>query len=139
MLRLLEKPSGHHSILVTDSDATIRQQLMAALEPEGFSVYEAAGGREAVELARKRIVDILILNMMLPDSDGVNTLRLIRQLVEPLPCIFIGNRVSKEMRMQALTAEAFAVLEGPFQPVLLTRTVWKLVHRYFGPPIRPMG
>lgn len=129
---LLKKPSGHHSILITDSDATVRREVASVLEPEGFSVFEASGGCEAVELARKSIADILILNMLLPDVDGLNTLRLIRKLARPMPCIFIGECVSKEMRIQAMTAEAFAVLEEPFRPEVLTRTVWKLVHRYFG-------
>ena len=129
---LLKQPSGHHSILVTDSDAAVRREVASVLEPEGFSVFEASGGREALELARKRIVDILILNMLLPDVDGLDTLRLIRKLARPIPCIFIGEHVSKEMRIQAMTAEAFAVLEEPFRREVLTRTVWKLVHRYFG-------
>ena len=117
----------------------MRQEVVSLLEPEGFSVYEASGGGEAVEIARQRLIDILILNMLLPDVDGLNTLRLIRQLGRPVPCIFFGEHLSKEMRMQALSAEAFAVLEEPFRPEVLTETVWKLVYRYFGPPTWSKG
>lgn len=132
---LLDKPSGHHSILVTDRDVGIRRELVSLLEPEGFSVFEASAGREAVELVRKSMVDILILNMLLPDVDGLKTLKLIRRFARPLPCIFIGERVSKEMRIKAMTAEAFAVLQEPFRPEVLKDTVWRLVYRYYGPPV----
>jgi len=131
---LLREPTGHHSILITDSDATMRGELVSMLEPEGFSVFEASAAREAAEVVRTSLVDILILNMLLPDVGGVNSLKLIARLARPLPCIFIGERVSKEMRIQAMTADAFAVLEEPFSPDVLTRTVWKLVYHYYGPP-----
>ena len=128
---LLEKPRWHRSILVTDSDEVMRHELTEMLEPEGFSVFEASGGREAVEVVRSRAMDIVILNMLLPDVDGVNTLGLMRKVARPMPCIFIGEHVSKEQRMQAMTAEAFAVLEEPFRPELMRETVWRVVHRYY--------
>lgn len=131
---LLERPRWHRSILVTDRDAAIRRELASVLEPEGFSVFEASAGCEAVERVRSSAVDILILNMLLPDVDGVRTLKLIRRIVRPLPCIFIGEHLSKEMRIEAMSAEAFAVLEEPFPPQVLRDTVWRVVHRYYGPP-----
>ena len=131
---LLNRPRWHRSILVTDEDAALRRELAAVLEPDGFSVFEASAGREAVEMVRSGSVDILILNMLLPDVDGVNTLKMIKRVVWPLPCIFIGERVSKEMRLEAMTAEAFAVLEEPFRPQVLRDTVWRVVDRYYGSP-----
>ena len=131
----LDQPSGHHSILVTDGDTGVRRDLVSLLEPEGFSVFEASAGREAVELVRTSAVDILILNMLLPDVDGLNALTLIRKYARPLPCIFIGTRVSKEMRIKAMTAEAFAVLQEPLHPEVMKDTVWRLVYRYYGPPM----
>lgn len=135
----MERPRWHRSILVTDGDAWMRRELASTLEPEGFSVFEASAGCEAVEVVRSSVVDILILNMLLPDVDGVNTLKLIRRVARPLPCIFIGEHLSKEMRIEALEADAFAVLEvssrrEAFRPQVLRDTVWRVVHRYYGPP-----
>ncbi|GEM_PF-4364430 len=131
---LLERPRWHRSILVTDGDAVIRRELASVLEPEGFSVFEASRGREALEVVQRSVVDVLILNMLLPDVDGLNALSLIRRVSRPLPCIFIGEHLSKEMRLKAMTADAFAVLEEPFRPQVLRDTVWRVVHRYYGPP-----
>ena len=133
MKGLLNLPRSHRSILVADDDAEIRKQFVRSLERDGFSLYEAEAGREVIDLARKRIVDILIMEMELPDLDGIHTLRMVHEEVGPIPCIFIATAVSKEMWLNALTAHAFALLEAPFRRQVVRRTVWDLVHRYFGP------
>ena len=134
MKGLLNLPRSHRSILVADPDRDIRELLVRSLERDGFSLYEAEAGREVIDLAKKRIVDILIMEMQLPDLDGVHTLRMVNQLVGPIPCIFIAQQISKEMWLNALTAHAFALLEVPFRAELVRRTVRNLVQRCFAPP-----
>lgn len=133
MKGFLNAPRFHRSILVADPDADVRRQLVRSLEPDGFSIYEAEAGREVIDLAKKRFVDILIMEMRMPDLDGVHTLRVVNEIAGPIPCIFIGSQLSKEMWLNALTAHAFALLEAPFRREVLRRTVWDLVNRYFGP------
>ena len=133
---LLDKPRWHRSILVTDSDAELRRELASVLEPEGFSVYQASAGGEAIEMVRCAVVDVVILNMLLPDFDGPDALSVIRRYAPPLPAIFFAERLSKEMRIKAMSADAFAALEEPLHPEVLRDTVWRLVHRYYGPPER---
>ena len=135
MKGLLNVPPFHRSILVADHDREVREFLVRSLERDGFSLYEAEAGREVIDLARKRLFDILIMEMALPDLDGVHTLRVVNQMVGPVPCIFIGAEVTKEMWMNALTAHAFALLEAPFRGEVVRRTVSDLVWRYFGPPV----
>ena len=135
MKGLLRVPPHHRSILVADHDQDVRQIFVRSLERDGFSLYEAEAGREVLDLARQRIFDILIMEMTLPDLDGVHTLRMIRDLVGPVPCILIGSEVSKEMWMNALTVQAFALLEAPYRGEVVRRTVWDLVHRHFGPDL----
>jgi CheY-like chemotaxis protein len=134
MRRLLNLPESHRSILVADHDPDERSTLVRSLEPVGFSIYEAEAGREVINLARKRLVDILIMEMDLPDLDGVHTLRIVNDLVGPIPCIFVANEVSKETWMNALSAHAFALLRAPLRAELVRRTVWDLVRQRFGPP-----
>ena len=132
MKGLLRVPPHHRTILVADHHRDVRQAFVQSLERDGFSLYEAEAGREVIDLARKRMFDILIMEMELPDLDGVHTLRMIRQMVGPVPCIFIGEDVSKEMWINALTAHAFALLEAPYRGEVVRRTVLELVHRHFG-------
>ncbi len=135
MKGLLNVPPFHRSILVADHDRTVRELFVRSLERDGYSLYEAGAGREVIDLAQRRVFDILIMDLELPDLDGVHTLRMIRDLVGPVPCILIGSEVSKEMWMNALTVEAFALLEAPFRGEVVRRTVWDLVHRHFGPDL----
>jgi DNA-binding NtrC family response regulator len=135
MKGFLSVPHGHHSILVAEFDRDFRQSLVRSLERDGFSVYEAQAAREVIEFARKRIVDVLIMEMELPDLDGPHTLRMVNQIVGPVPCIFIGADVTKEMWMNALTEHAFALLVRPFDDDVFRRTVRDLVCRHFGPPL----
>jgi DNA-binding NtrC family response regulator len=133
MKGLLNVPPFHRSILVADHDRAVRQLFVRSLERDGFSIYEAEASREAVDLAKKRIIDILIIEMDLPDLDGLHTLRMINQMVGPMPCILIGSDISKETWINALTAHAFALLEAPFRGEVVRRTVLELVYRHFGP------
>ena len=134
MRGLLNIPRGHHSILVADHDRRVRQGVLRALEPEGFSVYEAEAARQVLDMARRGIFDILILEMELPDVDGPHTLRMVKDLVGPMPTIFIGQDLSKEKWMNALMAHAFALLQVPLNVQVVRRTVWDLIRRYYGPP-----
>jgi DNA-binding NtrC family response regulator len=135
MRGLLRVPESHRSILVADQDLRVRELLIRSLERDGFSIYEAAAGREVIEHAKKRIVDILIMEMDLPDLDGVHTLRMVNQLVGPIPCIFIGAELSKEMWLNAMMENAFALLQMPFSGEVVRRTVWELIHRHFERPL----
>jgi len=129
---LLGVPPHHRSILVAEHDRDVRQLLVRSLERDGFSLYEAEAGREVLDLARRRLFDILIMEITLPDLDGVHTLRMIRETVGPVPCILIGSEVTKEMWINALTVHAYALLEAPYRGEVVRRTVWDLVHRHFG-------
>ena len=135
MRGLLRIPESHRSILVADQDLRVRKLLVRSLERDGFSLYEAAAGREVIDLAKKRVVDILIMEMDLPDLDGVHTLRMVNRLVGPIPCIFIGTELSKEMWLNAMMENAFALLQMPFSGEVVRRTVWDLIHRHFTPPL----
>ena len=135
MKGLLKLPRFHRSILVADHDRELRERMVRSLERDGFSIYEAEAGREVLEAAKKRVFDILVMEMELPDLDGVHTLRMVHRLVGPIPCIFVAEEVSKEMWLNALTAHAFALLEAPLRGEVLRRTVWDLIRRSFGPPV----
>ena len=133
MKGLLRVPPNHRSILVADQDREVRGVFVRSLERDGFSVYEAEAGHEVLSFARRRLFDILIMEVSLPDLDGVHTLRMIRETIGPVPCILIGAELTKEVWMNALTVDAYALLEAPFRGEVVRQTVWDLVRRQFGP------
>jgi signal transduction histidine kinase/DNA-binding response OmpR family regulator len=79
--RLRLKPSvegGATSVMVVDDEVANRQWLMRILEPAGFEVIEAAGGRQAIELARARPPDLVLLDLMMPEVTGFDVVEALR-------------------------------------------------------------
>jgi DNA-binding response OmpR family regulator len=66
------------SILVVDDEKTLRETLADSLEEEGFTVVQAADGREAVEAFRRHRPDLILLDLMLPELSGTEVCRIIR-------------------------------------------------------------
>ena len=65
-------------ILVVDDERTLRETLAEGLEEEGFAVFQAADGREAVEAFRRHHPDLILLDLMLPELSGTEVCRIIR-------------------------------------------------------------
>jgi DNA-binding response OmpR family regulator len=66
------------SILVVDDERTLRETLADSLEAEGFSVFQAADGREAIEQFRRHHPDLILLDLMLPELSGTEVCRIVR-------------------------------------------------------------
>ena len=66
------------SILVVDDELTLRETMAEGLEEEGFVVFQAADGREAVEAFRRHHPDLILLDLMLPELSGTEVCRIIR-------------------------------------------------------------
>ena len=63
------------SVLVVDDDASIRKMIVAALRREGYEFFEAANGREAVDLMREQNPDVVVLDLMMPVLSGWDVLQ----------------------------------------------------------------
>ncbi len=66
------------SVMVVDDESANRQWLTRILEPAGFEVIEASGGREAIELAKARPPDLILLDLMMPDVTGFDVVEALR-------------------------------------------------------------
>jgi len=76
----IKRPSGEHPIrvLVVDDEPANRSWLTEALGPAGFSVVPAAGGREAIEIARSQKPDLVLLDLMMPEVSGFDVVEALR-------------------------------------------------------------
>lgn len=123
---------GSLSILITDDDESCRLTLRDLFEPEGFRTFQAANGREAIEIAEHELINILILDMYMPDLTGVEVLGLIRDVCRRmLPAIVISGENSRRVREAAMSADAFSFVPKPINCELLRLTVERLVARYY--------
>ena len=110
MTKASSKP---YSILITDDDANCREALRDIVEPEGFRTYLASSGEEAVDIVRGEPVHLALLDMHMPRLTGLETLELVRQINEVLPCILITGDASEELMRQAFRARAYSVIPKP--------------------------
>jgi two-component system KDP operon response regulator KdpE len=102
-----------HRILVVDDEAAIRRYLRTALNTEEFSVHEAEDGHTALASAVAVRPDLIILDLGLPDMDGVEVLRRIREWSD-VPVIILSVRDREDDKIRALDAGADDYLTKPF-------------------------
>ncbi|MBI5953897.1 MAG: response regulator transcription factor [Chloroflexi bacterium] len=100
-------------ILVVDDEAPIRRYLRAALSGHGFVIYEAANGQEALNAVIADRPDIIILDLGLPDIDGIEVTRRLREWSQ-IPIIILSVREAEQDKIAALDAGADDYLTKPF-------------------------
>jgi two-component system KDP operon response regulator KdpE len=100
-------------VLVVDDENSIRRYLRAALSAQGFAVYEAANGQEAVSAVLSNRPDIIILDLGLPDFDGIEVTRRLREWSQT-PIIILSVREAENDKIAALDAGADDYLTKPF-------------------------
>lgn len=102
------------SILVVDDEEQIRQSLRGVLSDEGFGVLEAGDGRRARELLRTESPDLVILDVWLPEIDGISLLEEIKSTHPNLPVIIICGHANIEAAVRATRLGAADFIEKPF-------------------------
>ncbi len=111
----LTRPDGSPlRILVVDDEVNIAELLRMALRYEGWDVSVAHSGKEASEVARSVRPDAVVLDIMLPDLDGLSVLPQLRAHVEDVPVLFLTARDSVEDRVAGLTAGGDDYVTKPF-------------------------
>jgi len=104
------------TVLVADDESTARKLLRRILEPAGYDVVEAASGREAVDLADEARPDLFILDITMPDLDGVTICERIKSdpATHLTPVIHITGMTTREQRLRALAAGSDEFVGKPF-------------------------
>jgi two-component system KDP operon response regulator KdpE len=100
-------------ILVIDDEIQIRRYLRISLESQGYAFLEASTGRDGLVMAAMHRPDIIILDLGLPDDDGLNVLRRLREWAS-VPVIVLSVRSSEEDKIALLDAGADDYLTKPF-------------------------
>jgi two-component system KDP operon response regulator KdpE len=116
-------------ILVVDDEKSIRSFLQLSIEMQGYKCIDASDGSTALMLAVSRNPDILVLDLGLPDIDGVEVIKRLRTISQ-LPIIIISARGHEREKIEALDAGADDYLTKPFSiPELLARIRVILRHK----------
>ncbi len=92
------------TILVAEDDPSLRKLMEAVLKKEGHHVLSASDGKEALALFDRAQIDLLICDIMMPDMDGYELTRTLRQQKNTLPILMITVKESKEEKVQGFTS-----------------------------------
>ncbi|MDC3956008.1 response regulator transcription factor [Polyangium jinanense] len=119
-------------ILVVDDEARIREVLQYALRKEGYEVSVVTDGREAIEAVAKGGIDLVILDVMLPEVDGLSACRHIRT-ESRVPILFLSARSDEIDRVLGLDLGGDDYLTKPFSVRELVARVKALFRRLEAP------
>ncbi|MGH9018444.1 MAG: response regulator transcription factor [Acidimicrobiales bacterium] len=101
-------------ILVVDDEASIVDSVATVLRYEGYDVDVAATGRSALQKAQERTYDMIVLDVMLPDLDGLEVTRRIRADGIDVPILFLTAKTEVEDRVAGLTVGGDDYVSKPF-------------------------
>jgi UDP-3-O-[3-hydroxymyristoyl] N-acetylglucosamine deacetylase len=112
-----------NTILVVDDEANIRHTLRGVLSDEGYAVVEAEDGKRALEVLERQIPQLAIVDIWMPEVDGIELVSRMRQQAPELPVIVISGHGTIDTAVRVIRLGAFDFLEKPFPLDALLRVV----------------
>jgi two-component system OmpR family response regulator len=116
-------------VLVVDDEPSIVDAVATSLRYEGFDVEEARTGRAALAAAQERTPDLIVLDFMLPDLDGLEVTRRLRQDGIKVPILFLTARDAVEDKIAGLTVGADDYVTKPFSLAEVVARVRAILRR----------
>ena len=121
-------------LLLVEDDPALGEGIRVALKPEGYTVDWVQDGRSALHALTHERFDLAILDLGLPDMDGLDVLRRLRERQQAVPVLVLTARDATGDRIQGLDAGADDYLIKPFEVGELTARLRALLRRSFGRP-----
>jgi two-component system KDP operon response regulator KdpE len=115
-------------ILIVEDEKRMARFIRLNLEHDGFQVFEAIRGKEAIRKAREDLPDLILLDVMLPDIDGFDVLRRIREESD-VPVIMLTAKGEEDDRVRGLELGADDYVAKPFSPRELVSRVRAVLRR----------
>ena len=118
-----------YNVLVCDDDKAITQSIEIYLKAEGYNVFTAFNGLEALEVAKKNEIHCIIIDIMMPVMDGMNATMKIRENSN-VPIIFLSAKSEDTDKIAGLGFGADDYVTKPFSPLELLARVKSQIRRY---------
>jgi DNA-binding NtrC family response regulator len=116
-----------YKILLVDDDETIRTTMIAILEDEGYDVDSASNGKEAIRKTQEQTYNLALLDIRLPDMEGVELLGLMKESIPRMRKIMVTGFPSLQNAVEAVNKSADAYLIKPVDVDKLLATVKELL------------
>ena len=118
-----------YNILICDDQVDIVNALKIYLAPEGYRLFEAFNGQDAVELVKKETIHLILLDIMMPRMDGITATAKIREFSN-VPIILLTAKSETEDKVLGLNVGADDYITKPFVPVEVLARVRSQLRRY---------
>ena len=118
------------NILLIDDEETIQEVVQVGIEIEaGWQVAIASSGSERIDLAEKQQPDVILLDVMMPDMDGIDTLSLLKtnHNTSTIPVIFLTAKAQAEEKNQFQSLGVVDVITKPFNSMTLASQIAKIL------------
>jgi DNA-binding response OmpR family regulator len=117
------KEPEHARILVIDDDATVRKSHEAVLKQNGYQVDVAQNGKEAIAKSKESLYNLALVDLRLPDMDGIELLTAMREAVPKMVKIIITGYPSQENAIEAVNRGADGYMVKPYTMQDLLRKI----------------
>ena len=118
-----------YNILMCDDEKEIVEAVSIYLEAEGYNVYKAYDGAEALEIIDKEEIHLLVIDIMMPNIDGLNVVRKVREFSN-VPVILLSAKSEYNDKILGLNVGADDYITKPFNPLELVARVKSQMRRY---------
>ncbi len=116
-------------ILVIDDEAIVRTSCQRILEPEGYAVKTAKNGTEGIEMLSSNVFDLILTDLKMPDMDGVEVLRRIKETAPDTEVIIMTGHGTVSTAVRAMKIGAHDFIEKPFSPDDLLKLTSRALER----------
>jgi two-component system, OmpR family, response regulator len=123
-------------ILLADDDPSLREVVRYALDQAGFEVIEASDGRMALDTVARTPFDLLVLDVLMPELDGLEVCRVVRRTSQ-VPIVFLSSRGEEIDKILGLELGGDDYLAKPFSPRELVSRVRAVLRRTHPPSPEP--
>ena len=118
-----------YNVLICDDQPDIVNALKIYLAPEGYSLFEAFTGKEAVEIVKAQDIHLILMDIMMPGMDGITATSRIREFSN-VPIILLSAKSETEDKVLGLNVGADDYITKPFVPVEVLARVRSQLRRY---------
>ena len=123
------KEDNMYNILVCDDEKDIVEALTIYLQSEGYNIFSAYNGKEAVEMVEKEDIQLVLMDIMMPEMDGIAAMNTIRK-TSNVPVILLTAKSEDTDKVLGLSVGADDYVTKPFNPVELIARVKAQLRRY---------
>jgi len=121
--------TGMYKVLVCDDDIAILEFIEIYLKLEGYQVFKATNGKDALQVAEKEELHCIILDIMMPEMDGLTVIRKLRE-EKNIPVIMLSAKSEDTDKITGLGFGADDYVTKPFNPLELVARVKSQIRRY---------